>query len=97
MYLRDSYGETHLPTLRKFIRENSLGVLTTALPSKNFPLIQASHIPWVLEVKDEKSETELGVLRGHIARTNPQAKVLLETVAAANPTQSQSSEPVAHG
>jgi transcriptional regulator len=37
---------------------------------------------WLLHVDDPESETELGTLRGHMAKQNPQAKVLVEHVAA---------------
>ncbi|KAI6378486.1 hypothetical protein MCOR25_002189 [Pyricularia grisea] len=70
MYIRPIHGETHTPTLQAFIRDHPLGILITALPDSG---IQLTHIPWVLQ---ETSETELGVLRGHMARSNPQAKTL---------------------
>ncbi|KAK7747209.1 hypothetical protein SLS62_009151 [Diatrype stigma] len=38
------------------------------------------HIPFVLDVQDESSETELGVLRCHIARQNPQAKAIIDAL-----------------
>ncbi|OJZ91253.1 hypothetical protein ASPFODRAFT_125686 [Aspergillus luchuensis CBS 106.47] len=79
MYLRAIHAESHIPTLRQFIRDNPLGTLTTAIASTEYPLLQASHIPWVLDVADDSSECELGVLRGHIARQNPQAKALIES------------------
>lgn len=78
MYLRAAHAEHHLPTLRSLIRANPLGIFTTAIDSPNFPFLQSSHIPWILDVQDEDSETELGVLRGHMARANPQAKSLIE-------------------
>ncbi|KAI0410579.1 transcriptional regulator PAI 2-type [Xylaria grammica] len=40
------------------------------------------HIPFLLDVEDEEIEEELGVLRGHIARKNPQSKVLIEAAQA---------------
>ncbi|TFK45849.1 putative transcriptional regulator [Heliocybe sulcata] len=81
MYLRAVHAEHHIPTLRCFIRENPLGILTTAIESPDFPLLQSSHIPWILDVEDESSETEMGVLKGHMARANPQAKAIIESVA----------------
>lgn len=78
MYLRAVHAEKHLPTLRAFIRANPLGIFTTAIDSPNFPFLQSSHIPWLLDVQDDDSETELGVLRGHMARANPQSKSLIE-------------------
>lgn len=82
MYLRAAHAEHHLPTLRSLIRANPLGIFTTAIDSPEFPFLQSSHIPWVLDVQDENSETELGVLRGHMARANPQAKSLIEHLSA---------------
>lgn len=84
MYLRAVHAEKHLPTLRALIRANPLGIFTTAIDSPNFPFLQSSHIPWILDVQDEDSETELGVLRGHMARANPQAKSLIEHLSAGN-------------
>lgn len=80
MYLRGAHAEASIPVLRELIRKYPLGVLTTAIRSKNFSLLQSSHIPWVLDVEDESSDTELGVLRGHIARMNPQSKAMIEQV-----------------
>lgn len=88
MYLRSVHAESHLPTLHQFVKDNPLGILTTAIPSSAYPFIQSSHIPWVLDVSDTDSETELGVLRGHIARQNPQAKALIEAATAAHPSAS---------
>jgi transcriptional regulator len=78
MYLRAVHADLHMPTLRQFIRNNPLGILTTAISSENFPLLQCSHIPWVLDVVDDESEDELGVLRGHMARANPHSKAIIE-------------------
>ena len=80
MYLRAIHADATIPTLRKLIRENPLGIITTAISSPKYPLIQASHIPFVLDVEDESSETELGVLRCHMTRQNPQAKAITEAV-----------------
>ncbi|KAL7918534.1 putative FMN-binding domain-containing protein [Trichoderma austrokoningii] len=80
MYLRNDHAEKSLPALRRLIRENPLGQLTTAIASPNFPLIQSSHIPFVLEVDDEASETEFGTLTAHMARANPQAKAIIEDI-----------------
>lgn len=85
MYLRAVHAESHLPTLRAFIKNNPLGILTTAISSAVHPFIQSSHIPWILDVASDDSETETGVLRGHMARQNPQAKAIVESVTAANP------------
>ena len=80
MYLRAVHAETSIATLRQLIRSNPLGVLTTAIPSKRYPTILSSHIPWVLNVEDESSETELGTLCGHLARANPQSKTMIDSL-----------------
>ncbi|KAI9162859.1 hypothetical protein HJFPF1_04454 [Paramyrothecium foliicola] len=90
MYLRAVHADASIATLRALIRENPLGLLTTAIRSSNSPFILTSHIPFILDIKDEDSETELGVLRGHLARANPQAKVLVEAAQAriaSNPSE----------
>jgi transcriptional regulator len=79
MYLRAGHADLHIPSLYKFIRQNPLGILTTAIPSPNHHSIQSSHIPWLLDVVDEEeTETSTAKLRGHIARGNPQCKALIE-------------------
>ncbi|KAJ4350537.1 hypothetical protein N0V95_004643 [Ascochyta clinopodiicola] len=80
MYLRAIHAETSLVTLRQLIRSNPLGVLTTAISSKRYPFLLSSHVPWVLDVEDESSETELGTLRGHLARANPQSKTIIDNL-----------------
>lgn len=91
MYLRADHAELHLPTLRHLIRSHPLGVLTTAIPSasSSFPLLQSTHIPFLLDIADESSETELGTLRGHMARANPHSKALIEAAV----TQCNASQP----
>jgi transcriptional regulator len=83
MYLRPVHTDLHLPTIYKFIRDNPLGILTTAIQSPNYPLLQSSHIPWVLDVPDEEppAGASVGTLRGHLARANPQTKALIEAIA----------------
>ena len=53
MYLRTVHAEHDIPTLRAFIRANSLGIFTTAItsPSGSFPLLQSSHVPFLLDVQ----------------------------------------------
>ncbi|KAH6850534.1 putative FMN-binding domain-containing protein [Chaetomium sp. MPI-CAGE-AT-0009] len=80
MYFRSAHVETDIPALRRFIRENPLGILITTLPSPNYPTLQCTHIPWVLDVLDEDSKTELGTLRGHLAKQNPHSKAMQEAV-----------------
>ncbi|OHE99779.1 hypothetical protein CORC01_04915 [Colletotrichum orchidophilum] len=86
MHLRHEHTENSIPVLRQLIKDFPLGVLTTAIPSAHHSFIQSSHIPWVLDVQDDASETELGVLRGHMARANPQTKAILESLSAENRT-----------
>ncbi|EHY60291.1 hypothetical protein HRR83_000053 [Exophiala dermatitidis] len=88
MYLRAAHAEYHIPTLRRFIQENPLGLFITALQSTTFPTIQCSHVPFLLDVQDETSETELGKLRGHLAKPNPQTKSITEAVQASTPSRS---------
>lgn len=108
MHLRHEHAVHDLPTLHTFIRAHPLGVLTTSLPSANYPTLQCSHIPWVLDTNTlgPASETEginetsnspsndtthkpssfpLGILRGHIARANPQAAAMIEAVTDTRP------------
>ncbi|KAF2164723.1 hypothetical protein M409DRAFT_25116 [Zasmidium cellare ATCC 36951] len=75
MFLREGHVEHSIPQLRKFIQQNPLGILTTAIESDDHPFIQSSHIPWVIDIPDPEDEKALPTLRGHIARKNPQSKV----------------------
>ncbi|KAJ3778710.1 transcriptional regulator [Lentinula raphanica] len=77
MYLREIHAEHDIPTLHAFIRENPLGIFTTAIDSPLHPFIQSSHIPWVLDVNDHD---DLGTLRGHLARANPQTKAIIDSL-----------------
>lgn len=78
MYIRSPHAELRVPVLHQFLRDNSLGILTTALTSSKYPLLQSTHVPWVLDVPENPAESDLGVLRGHIARANPQAKAMID-------------------
>ncbi|KAL7620865.1 hypothetical protein AAE478_009863 [Parahypoxylon ruwenzoriense] len=82
MYLRAVHAELDIPSLRRFVRDNPFGLLITAIQSPKFPTIQCTHVPWVLNVSDEHSQTELGKLRAHLARVNPHSKALIEAVQA---------------
>ncbi len=92
MYLRDVHTDLNVPTLYDFIRANPLGILTTAISSPNYPLLQSSHIPWVLDEPSEKlsstsspdTQPPKAILRGHLARANPQAKALIEAATDSN-------------
>ncbi|KAK2766314.1 hypothetical protein FQN54_007831 [Arachnomyces sp. PD_36] len=85
MYLRSVHAETHIPALQQFIHDNPLGILTTAISSPLYPLIQSSHLPFVIDVPETTDEIpQNGTLRGHIAKQNPQAKAMMEALAARN-------------
>jgi len=90
IYLRAVHSTSHLPKLYEFIRKNALGLLSTLLPYGEHPLIQSSHIPWIIEAPNYEDDGDedalareakglpLGVLRGHLSRANPQAKAIIE-------------------
>jgi transcriptional regulator len=93
MYIRPAHAELDVPTLHAFIREHALGLFTTAIPHATHPTIQTSHIPFVLDrpaspspspdadagdASDPPTKPPLGVLRGHMARANPQAKAVID-------------------
>ncbi|KAL2855857.1 hypothetical protein BJY01DRAFT_203884 [Aspergillus pseudoustus] len=83
MYLRAVHAEAQIQVLQQLIQDNPLGILTTAIKSPHYPLIQSSHIPFVLDVpKTPDGSLSNGVLRGHMAKQNPQAKALMEALAA---------------
>lgn len=78
MYLRTAHAEDEIPLLQQFIHDNPLGILTTAIKSDEHAYIQSSHIPFIL---DTPAGSENGILRGHVAKQNPQAKALMEALA----------------
>jgi transcriptional regulator len=80
MYLRAAHADLNIPRLREFIRQNPFGLLISSIQSENFPEIQCTHIPWLLDLKDENDETELGTLRGHMAKPNPHTKSITEAI-----------------
>lgn len=80
MYIRAAHDDATIPMLRELIRDNPLGILVSSIRSESHRLIQSSHIPFVLDIKNEGDETELGVLRGHLARQNPQSKSMIEAI-----------------
>lgn len=80
MYLHTKHAENNIPVLRQLVRENPLGVLTTGFKSTKYPFLQVTHLPFILDIQDETSETELGVLRGHLARQNPHSKAMSEVL-----------------
>ncbi len=80
MYLREVHAERNIQSLRQLIRDNPFGILTTAIASPRYPLLQSTHLPFVLDVDDETSETELGRLRGHMARQNPHSQAMMDAL-----------------
>lgn len=94
MYLRAAHADLNIPRLRQFLRDSPLGMLITSLTNPDYPTLQCSHIPWILDVEDEGSETELGRLRGHMARMNPHGKALIQAVDAKGGTGSVLEEEV---
>ncbi|KAK9364374.1 putative FMN-binding domain-containing protein [Lipomyces kononenkoae] len=79
MFIPAYHAESDLSILRQFIRENPLGIFTTAIStSAKHPFLQVSHIPWVLDFEEVDGPTNLGRLRGHMARQNLQAKALIQ-------------------
>ena len=86
MYLRSVHAEHSIPALRQFIHDNPLGLLITAIPSSKFATIQCTHIPWLLDTHDSTSETDLGILRGHLAKPNPHSKAMTEAIQTHSPS-----------
>lgn len=90
MYSKSVHAETSLQALFAFIKANPLGVLTTAIPSSANPLIQSTHIPWVLDAyTDDPTAPVKGRLRGHMARQNPQSKSMIEACTESGTNQLQ--------
>ncbi|KAJ1333176.1 transcriptional regulator [Microdochium nivale] len=93
MYINTSHGESNISALRQLIRENPLGVLTTGILSATHPFLQSSHIPFLLDAGDDSSETALGVLRGHLARQNPQSKAIIENLKSSSSAAAEPAPP----
>ena len=97
MYLRTAHAEHDIPLLQQFIHDNPLGILTTAIKSSDHAFIQSSHIPFLLDlpevpipISSEPNEGKpLGILRGHVAKQNPQAKALIEALSQTTNTNSE--------
>ncbi|KKY21140.1 putative negative transcriptional regulator [Phaeomoniella chlamydospora] len=77
MHIPPYNAELRPAVLREFINENPLGILTTAIRTKSFPLLQSSHIPWLID-HHSSDDSELGTLRGHIAKQNPQGQAIIQ-------------------
>lgn len=97
MYLRAAHAELQIPVLQQFIRENPLGILTTAIKSASYPFLQSSHIPFLIdfpETAEAQAQAEdgappNGILRGHMAKQNPQAKALMGAASETKANQNQ--------
>lgn len=85
MYMRLAHAESSIPALRQLIKENPFGILTTGIASPNQSFLQSTHLPFLLDLEDDTSETELGVLRGHLARQNPQSKSIIASLQGTKP------------
>ncbi|KAE8166928.1 transcriptional regulator PAI 2-type [Aspergillus tamarii] len=84
MYNQPVYAEARPEELYHFIRDNPLGILTTAIPSTLYPLLQSTHIPWILDPPSQGNGTTKARLRGHIARQNPQSKAIVDSLMTSN-------------
>jgi Transcriptional regulator len=71
MYIPPYYENKDLPEIKKFLVENSFGILVNVVDNKPW----GTHIP--LELEKDKDGRD--ILVGHIARANPQSKVLGQT------------------
>lgn len=81
MHIPAYHGEHDGAVLEAFIRAHPLGQLTTALPLAGQETLQVSHVPWVLTPADAGAGRP-AVLRGHMARANPQVKAILAALEA---------------
>jgi len=70
MYIPKFNEETRIPVLHALMRERPLASLITVGRSGLF----ASHLPIVLEARDDDHDTPLGMLRCHVSRVNAQWK-----------------------
>ncbi|MEX0730833.1 MAG: FMN-binding negative transcriptional regulator [Aquisalimonadaceae bacterium] len=63
MYVPTHFAETRTGKLHAFIREHAFGALITTTTDG----IEANHLPFALDTKPQPN----GILRGHLARSNP--------------------------
>lgn len=80
MYQRNEHAITRQAELHQLVRDNALGQLTTAIVADGLPLIQSTHVPWMLETGEGN-----GKLLGHMAKANPQVKAMLKSVEGTTP------------
>ncbi|KAL4871086.1 hypothetical protein BDV12DRAFT_206934 [Aspergillus spectabilis] len=88
MFIQSVYSESSREALFDFIEQNPLGIFTTGIPSDTHAHLQSSHIPWVLDRPSSPSHQNDSSppikLRGHIARANPQAKAMIDSLISSN-------------
>ena len=65
MYIPELYKNENQEDIQNFIHQNGFGILVNQTDGK----LWATHIPLLLEEKDEKQ-----ILVGHVSRENPQAE-----------------------
>ncbi len=70
MYIPDIYRNENAAEIKKFLYENSFGILINQSNSK----LSATHIPLELETNSEGKD----ILCGHLSKDNPQWKGFLE-------------------
>ncbi|KAL5335398.1 transcriptional regulator PAI 2-type [Aspergillus crustosus] len=90
MFIQSIYNDSTPDALFDFIEQNPLGIFTTGFPSDTHAHPQSSHIPWVLDrpsisaSSDQDGPPPSTKLRGHLARANPQAKAMIDSLASSS-------------
>ncbi|QIX02013.1 hypothetical protein AMS68_007530 [Peltaster fructicola] len=77
MHILAKHALHDVPALCRFIQANPLGIVTTAIKSPKHSTIQSSHVPWVIDTVEPLDEDHLPILRGHLARANPQTQAIV--------------------
>ena len=80
MYIRPVHAELDTAVLYPFVRAYPLGLITTAIKHATIPTLQTSHIPFILDTPPSGPAR----LRAHMARANPQAKAILDSLNASD-------------
>ncbi|KAL2829210.1 transcriptional regulator PAI 2-type [Aspergillus cavernicola] len=83
MLIQSIYNEPP-EALLDFIQADPLGIFTTGIQSTLYPNLQSNHLPWVHDrspISDSNDTAPKAILRGHIARANPQCKVMIDSLA----------------
>ena len=76
MYIRPVHAELDTAILYPFVRSFPLGLMTTSLKHPSIATLQTTHIPFVLDTPPSGPAK----LRAHMARANPQAKAILDSL-----------------